>query len=74
MLSGSFRLVEALKSSVMSFVKSPTSDDGEVQASHSFSSNVVSLDGSGKDGSVNNIEFESSFLQDLSGAGSFDLS
>jgi len=72
-LGCSFRLVETLEGSVMSFVESPTSGDGEVQGSHILSSDVVSLDGSGKDGSVDDIEFESLFLQDLSGASSFGL-
>lgn len=47
----------------MFFIKSPVSNDGEIVAAHFISSIVIGLDGSGQDGSENQIEFVSSFFK-----------
>ena len=72
-LGSSLRFVQSLESTIMSFIKSPGSDNREVVASKLIGSNVVGLDSSSKNRGEDNIKFESSLLEVLSGFSSFSL-
>ena len=71
MLFHSFKLVQSLKSSVMSFVESPILDNGNIVTVKLVCSVVESLNCSTKNGSIDHVEVESILFKNFTCFGGF---
>ena len=67
MFGCSFGFIESLQSSVVSLIKTPGLDDGNVMAFKNFSNVVEGSDSSLKDGGETNVEGKVLVFQQLAG-------